>query len=223
MELAGGGGVGRPHEVVAAIVNMMVPTAKSWVRRDRGTVTRSTVVVPRERCRWTGAQWLLSTTEGAAMCWQCDNPNGTTDDYLDILRDIIKDHGWAVQFVENDKRPYAYTVGLHDMGLPELLITGMPAQASARVLNSLAHQITEDGTFLQPAMHIDYQDEFLFEVVEVEHPDVHLKFAVELCSPRIRAFQLVWTDDRGRWPWDRGWSHGRCRQPVLGVRKLLPE
>ncbi|CDP86186.1 hypothetical protein BN975_02751 [Mycolicibacterium farcinogenes] len=157
------------------------------------------------------------------MCWQCDNPNGTRDEYLDSLRDIIKDHGWVVQFVESDKRPFAYTVGLHDLGLPELLITGMQAKTSARVLNSLAHGIVDEGTFLHPAMHIDYQDEFLFEVVEVDHPDVHLKFAVELCSPRIRAFQLVWADDHGRWPWDPGWSHGRRRQPVLGVRKMLSE
>jgi hypothetical protein len=155
------------------------------------------------------------------MCWQCDNPHGTIDEYLDSLRDTIKDHGWAVQFVESERRPFAYTVGLHDMGLPELLMTGLQSRTSARLLNSIAHQIVDDGTILQPAMHIDYQGEFLLEVVEVEHPDVHLKFAVALCGAQIRAFQLVWTDDRRRWPWDRGWSHGRRRQPVLGTRSPI--
>lgn len=155
------------------------------------------------------------------MCWQCDNPNGTTDQYLDELREIIADHGWAVQYVEDRSRPFAYTVGLTDRGLPELLITGMPAQKSARMLNSIAHQIVDDGMRLRPAVHIDYQGELLLEVVEVEHPDVHLKFAVRLCQNTIRAYQLVWTDDRRRWPWDRGWGHGRRRQPVLGVRTPL--
>lgn len=148
------------------------------------------------------------------MCWQCDNPQGTIDDYLQILREIVRDHGWAVQFVEGEQRPFAYTVGLHDKGLPELLITGLPPQTSARLLNSIAHQIVDDGVALHPAMRIDYQNEFLLEVVEVDHPDVHLKFAAALCSPQIRALQLVWTDDRRRWPWDRGWAHGRRRQPV---------
>ncbi|MGA9675216.1 MAG: DUF4262 domain-containing protein [Mycobacterium sp.] len=156
------------------------------------------------------------------MCWQCDNPHGTTDEYLDSLRDTIADHGWVVQFVESEQRPFAYTIGLHERGLPELLITGLQAQTSARLLNSIAHQIVDDGTTLQPAMHIDYQGEFLLEVVEVEHPDVHLKFAVSLCGGDIRAYQLVWTDDHRRWPWDRGWSHGRRRQPVLGIRTPLP-
>lgn len=157
------------------------------------------------------------------MCWQCDNPQATIDDYLDILRGIIDDHGWAVQFVEEERRPFAYTVGLHRKGLPELLITGLRAQTSARLLNSIAHQIVDDGTVLRPAMHIDFQGEFLLEVVEVEHPDVHLTYSCRLYGAKVQAFQLVWTDDRRRWPWDRGWSHGRRRQPVLGMRSPQPE
>lgn len=152
------------------------------------------------------------------MCWQCDNPQATTEDYLDVLRAIIRDHGWAVQFVESERRPFAYTVGLHERGLPELLITGLPPHTSTRLLNSIAHYIDEDGVVLQPAMHIDHQGEFLLEVVEVDHPDVHLKFAVGLFGPQIRALQLVWTDDDRYWPWDRGWADGRRRQPVLGRR-----
>ncbi|WP_099023634.1 DUF4262 domain-containing protein [Mycolicibacterium palauense] len=152
------------------------------------------------------------------MCWQCDHPDGTIEEYLDILRSTIRRHGWAVQFVESERRPFAYTIGLHSRGLPELLITGLQPQTSARLLNSMAHQIVDDGIDLQPAMRIDFQGEFLLEVVEVEHPDVHLTFAVALCGEQVSAHQLVWTDDNRRWPWDRGWSHGRRRQPVLGVR-----
>jgi hypothetical protein len=156
------------------------------------------------------------------MCWKCDNPNGTTEDYLDELRETISGHGWAVQFVEHDKRPFAYTIGLHDRGLPELLISGLPPDIATRVLNSIAHMIVDDGTVLAPAMHIDYQDRFLIEVVEVEHPDVHLKFAVKLCGSDVRALQLVWADTRGRFPWEPGWGQGRRRQPVLGVRSPIP-
>jgi hypothetical protein len=157
------------------------------------------------------------------VCWQCDNPHRTTDDYLDTLREIITDHRWAVQYVEGEERPFSYTIGLTDLGLPELLITGLPAQTSARLLNSMAHDTVADGTALRPAMHIDYQSEFLLEVVEVEHPDVHLVFAVGLFGPKVRALQLVWTDDFRHWPWDRGWAHGRRRQPVLGIRSPRPQ
>ena len=156
------------------------------------------------------------------MCWQCDNPDRTLDDYLDVLREIIDGHQWAVQFIENEDRPFAYTVGLTDLGLPELLITGLPPRTSLRLLNSVAHDMVDDGTILRPAMHIDFQSEFLLEVVTVDHPDVHLRCAVAICGPEVRALQLVWTDDFRRWPWDRGWSHGRRRQPVFGVRSPVP-
>ena len=156
------------------------------------------------------------------MCWQCDNPHRTTDDYLDVLREIIDGLQWAVQYVEDEDRPFAYTIGLTDLGLPELLITGLPPRTSGRLLNSLAHDMVDDGTVLRPAMHIDYQSEFLLEVVKVDHPDVHLRFAVAICGPEVRALQLVWADDFRRWPWDRGWSDGRRWQPVFGIRSPVP-
>jgi hypothetical protein len=151
------------------------------------------------------------------MCWQCDNPNGTTEEYFDELRATIRTHGWAVQSVEDDRRPYAYTIGLHDRGLPELLVTGMPQQRAACLLNSAAGA-TVDGRVFTPGAHIAMGDGPLVEIVEVAHPDAHMNFAVALGGPDVRALQLVWCDERGRWPWAAGWGHGRRRQPVLGVR-----
>ncbi|GAS91983.1 uncharacterized protein RMCB_6079 [Mycolicibacterium brisbanense] len=78
------------------------------------------------------------------MCWQCDNPNGTIEEYLDGLCATIDDHGWAVQSVQSDKRPFCYTVGLHRHGLSELIITGMAAHAAARLLNSIPGGATAD-------------------------------------------------------------------------------
>ena len=76
------------------------------------------------------------------MCWMCDHPGSTIEDYLDELRSTILEHGWAVQFVESDRTPYAYTIGLHDCGLPELLVTGLPPQRAARLLNRVAEMTT---------------------------------------------------------------------------------
>ncbi|HTI78462.1 MAG TPA: DUF4262 domain-containing protein [Mycobacterium sp.] len=151
------------------------------------------------------------------MCWQCDNPNGTTEEYLDELRASIRIHGWVVQSVDGDRLPFAYTIGLHDRGLPELLVTGMSGENAARVLNDVAVAALGGRVFL-PGAHIAVGDGPLLEIVEVDHPDAHLNFAVALGGPDIRALQLVWPDERGRWPWAAGWGQGRRRQPVLGVR-----
>jgi len=155
------------------------------------------------------------------MCWQCENPEATTEAYLASLRTKVTQHRWAIQYVEGD-RPFGYTIGLHPKGLPELLITGLPPNTSARLINSIAHQTVDDGMTLRPGTHIDYQGEFFLEVVEVDQPDVHLVFAAGLFGAGVRAVQLVWTDDYRRWPWDRGWSNRGRRQPVLGVRSPAP-
>jgi hypothetical protein len=151
------------------------------------------------------------------MCWKCDHPNATVNDYLDELRKTMLESGWAVQYVEGGRAPFAYTVGLHDCGLPELLITGVSAQRATRLLNTVAGN-TLAGRTLTPGQKIAVQSGPLVEVVEVTNPDVHLKWAVAFGGPKVRALQLVWADGRGRWPWAAAFSDGRGRQPVLGVR-----
>jgi uncharacterized protein DUF4262 len=151
------------------------------------------------------------------MCWQCDHPNATVDDYLDELRRTMREHGWAVQYVESDRTPFGYTVGLHDCGLPELLITGVPAQRAERLLNTVARDMM-DGKALSPGQKIAVRSGPLVEAVEVANPDAHMTWAVAFGGPEVRALQLVWADGRGRWPWAAAFSDGRGRQPVLGVR-----
>jgi hypothetical protein len=151
------------------------------------------------------------------MCWQCDHPGATTDDYIALLRETIRKHGWAVQYVEHDQRPYAYTIGLHDWSMPELLVTGLAPHEAAGLLNWSAAHIVR-GLGLTPGQQFTDPRGRHLEVVEVDHPNAHMDFAVALCGPDVRALQLVWADTRGRWPWQPGWGHGRRRQPVLGVR-----
>jgi hypothetical protein len=59
------------------------------------------------------------------MCWMCDHPGSTVDDYLAEIRKKIRGRGWTVQYVEDDRVPYAYTIGLTRLGLPEFLMTGI--------------------------------------------------------------------------------------------------
>jgi hypothetical protein len=144
----------------------------------------------------------------------------TYQDYLDHMRALMVRHGWAVQQVEGDRihPPYAYTLGLTDCGLPELVITGMALSRAARLLNRVAeHTIHAEP----PAAgeQIPLVGGPLVEIVELPHPDAHLDTAVALFGRTLRALQLVWADDRGRWPWERGFRGGRGGQPVLGPRQ----
>jgi poly-beta-hydroxyalkanoate depolymerase len=71
------------------------------------------------------------------MCWMCDHPGSTRDDYLDYIRDMIACCGWGIQGVERSEPhpPWAYSVGLTLADRPELVVTGMSLRRGARLLN----------------------------------------------------------------------------------------
>jgi len=153
------------------------------------------------------------------MCWMCDNPTATREDYVGQIGRIIAETGWAVQFVERDRLrpPYAYTIGLTSYLKPELVATGMPAQRSAKLLNQVAsHVLHADAP--EPGEQIQLIDGPLIEIVEVQVPQAHLLLVGEFYGVPYRALQVVHADDRGHWPWDTGYRGIRGGQPVLGPR-----
>ncbi|OBY30388.1 DUF4262 domain-containing protein [Mycolicibacter kumamotonensis] len=151
------------------------------------------------------------------MCWMCDHPEATVADWLDEIDDTKTRCGWAVQYVEDDRRPYAYTVGLTDYGLPELLVSGVSPRRAARMLSRFAEQFVRRGA-PTPGEQLTMLGGSLVEIVEVEQPGVHMYVAAAFYGDRARALQLVWADGRGHWPWVSSFSAGRRAQPVFGVR-----
>ncbi|HET6285565.1 MAG TPA: DUF4262 domain-containing protein [Amycolatopsis sp.] len=155
------------------------------------------------------------------MCWHCDNPGKSRSDYLiEEVRPLIRKYGWMVQTVERGSTQpgFAYTVGLTDAGLPELVVTGLRERRSGQLLNYFAQQVVrsgppEAGEVLPAAVGWP-----AFEVVPLSSPSAHLLTAVLLYGEDIRALQLVYEDEHGKWPWDREFRGGTGGQPVLGVR-----
>jgi hypothetical protein len=156
------------------------------------------------------------------MCWKCDHPEATTQEWLDVLGQTVDEHGWAVQFVESEHRPFAYTIGLHSRGLPELLVTGMSPERATLTLNSVADYLVNGGRPV-PGDFISIGDEVELCVVQVEHPDAHVNMAIALYGSDVQALQLVWADDNGHRPWCAEFSNGDVRQPVFGVRVEPPD
>jgi hypothetical protein len=151
------------------------------------------------------------------MCWLCDHPEATREDYHDVLRRTVREHGWAVQYVEDDRIPFAYTVGLHEAGVPELLVTAVSPERARRLLNSVAHYTVRERV-PAPGDTINLPDGWHGEFVKVAQPDAHMTFAVELYGSDVRALQIVWRDKQGHSPWCPDFNIGGLRQPVLGVR-----
>ncbi len=158
------------------------------------------------------------------MCWQCDHPDATYEDYLAHLRRTISRCGWAIQGVERSgiHPPWAYTVGLTRACCPELVVTGMPFTKAATLLNGVADHVMHAGP-PEPGQQVELRGGLLIEIVEVTEPTAHLLMAVAVYGPRIQARQIVHADYRGYWPWESGYrGSGRGGQPVLGTRATPP-
>ena len=79
------------------------------------------------------------------MCWECDHPESSHQDYLDHMQGLIDRFGWAVVGVEDDgiHPPVAYTLGLTPRGRPELAVTGLPPRRSTWLLNAVASYVLD--------------------------------------------------------------------------------
>jgi Domain of unknown function (DUF4262) len=153
------------------------------------------------------------------MCWQCDHPEASWQDYLAHLRELLEQHCWIVQGVQRERqRPaYAYTIGLAAHGRPELAVTGLPYEQAAGLLNGAARHALLTDT-LRPGERLSLRGSPVTEIVRIAEPGVHLPAAAGINGPRFTALQLVYADERGHWPWDTSFRRGQGGQPVLGAR-----
>lgn len=122
--------------------------------------------------------------------------------------------------VEDDRRPFSYSIGLHRRGQPELLVTGLPPRHATWLLNTFAKRISPRNPVAGERYSLPARARV--EVVDVEQPDAHMGFTIAIEGPAVRAIQLVWADDRGRWPWAPDFDGGDFFQPVLGRRAAQP-
>ncbi|SDF96469.1 protein of unknown function [Lentzea fradiae] len=161
------------------------------------------------------------------MCRDCDHradhPADRMAEHLATLRRCIDARGWAVQVLDRNRAhpPWAYTVGLTLLGLPELVTTGLPVLAAGRLLDDVAEHFTHTCV-PTPGRQFSLPGGPELEVVRVARPWAHLLVSVRLFGEGIEALQLVHADAAGRWPWDAEYAGLPGGQPVLGVRARAP-
>jgi hypothetical protein len=149
------------------------------------------------------------------MCWQCETRDDDIAEHLDEIHAAVQEHGCVIKCVDDAKHPFAYTTGLHQLGLPELIATGVETERALVLLDHFVYETKSKGP-LRPGERLDFLGIATIEVVKVDHPDVHLGLAVALYGSDIRAVQLAWTDLMGCWPWEPAYDD--TPQPLLGVR-----
>lgn len=139
--------------------------------------------------------------------------------YLSHLRGLIENGEHAVQGVMGDASGpgWAYTIGLHAAGLPELIVIGaltFPDQHG--VLNQLADEMRRHGPPQPGERRSGILVGFEISFMEVEDPSTHRFAVANRLQSDFRALQVVWPDHDNRFPWEPGCAITASDQPLLG-------
>lgn len=139
------------------------------------------------------------------------------------LRATIERLGWAVTYVhgEDGHPPFGYTIGLTEHGNPELIMFGTTQDTTAYALNELARRFRVEG-MLGTGAPVGFEaTAHRVWLVPVRDSSEHLLWANRRYrdpdGPPIPAWQAVYDDRHGRFPWDAGYTLPPGLQPVLGT------
>jgi hypothetical protein len=174
---------------------------------------------PRNR-RWRMPMPRVS----ADYCHECAlGPEGAAEQ----RGQMINRYGWVVigvyADVERNEPPMAYTVGLiENFDHPELIIFGLPMGVGHTALNILVRSFVRPGGRVPLDQPLDRVFQGLPVVAKALDPAVAARYALN-AERRARArslplsvVQIVWTDPKGRFPWDCAYDRSFDRmQPRL--------
>lgn len=121
------------------------------------------------------------------------------------LDELIDTHGWAIMFVAG-RGLVAYTVGLsRTFGLPELVLSGLDADISHELLNSVAVRLTQGTLALKEGALYDEVFEGFFarfrKLSTAEVSELRMALALAPDGAELTAWQLHWPDPQGKF-WD---------------------
>lgn len=146
------------------------------------------------------------------------------------IDDLVAAGSWLVVNVGPDpaRTPpatgFAYTIGLTEHGLPELLIAGLLPDIGQAVLNELGRRMRSSGPFKAGNIVRDALQGGL-PIAFVDIPDGALPIAnARYEAAGYSAMQVFWPDEEGRLPWEAGANPSMAapQQNLHGLGKSDP-
>ncbi len=145
----------------------------------------------------------------------------------------IERGGLFIPYVLSDGRsaPWAYTIGLTEVGHPELVLYGADEESTARFLNWIGHRIVHHGERLpvgrQARELAGAPIRYLPVPAEVVRRTDVVLWAVDYygslrrSTGPVEALQCMWADRHGLFPWQAGFDESDGSK--WGAMPLLDE
>ncbi|GAB3078914.1 DUF4262 domain-containing protein [Nocardioides zeae] len=131
-----------------------------------------------------------------------------SDDFIDHVRAQVRSHGvFLIHVHEDEDGPgWTYTVGLHALGHPEIVLFGPDQESAKLMLNDLAFRVVDGVERFDEPVVIEGYIGSPYEVAVLPFPaeqhDDHLGIAMGVAGEELTAVQLVVTGRDHRWPWE---------------------
>ena len=152
-------------------------------------------------------------------CFSCGREPAEVDAHID---QVIDGAGHIVMGIQADP-PFAYTAGLWEKGMPELIMFGLSGPTSMAILNRVVDHIKtngmiQDGDLLDDIATMPTKIGAVHDRHVVEHFKVAFerieRVKAEVAAPY--ALQIIWPDTQGRFPGDPLFEDRfSARQPLL--------
>jgi hypothetical protein len=155
----------------------------------------------------------------------------------------IEQYGWSFMFVDADKvsgmESFSYTIGFEKTyAHPEIIIFGLPAEISHKILSAIAAAIKENETMPlhEPVENIIGNDlKVIFKPLDHDLYADYLSIAIEAYGTYdFRTQIMLWPDKEGKYPFESGYDTKAQRSakkaisasdnfdvPALGLVKKL--
>lgn len=139
--------------------------------------------------------------------------------FLDHMRTIIDEVGWAVQGVLPEPEVhfgFAYTVGLTARSRPELWVATLDPRVAAAMLNVVAQALLEDRVHPGATLDIGWSVPVRIRgPVDRDAAEVNVARALYPPPVGVAVWQVLWPDAHGTFPDEVGYPSARMPQRVL--------
>lgn len=149
------------------------------------------------------------------------------NEFYDNVATLIEEHDFATLGIVDADVPFFYTIGLHERGLPELLIIAPRAPTSmvtdfALLINVFGHKMIERGRAFDHGELIDISGRSRCMYVNANDPRAKTDYCVQAVryyhdDEALRVGQILLPDKRRRFPNDARCAAPFNLQPVLCV------
>ena len=153
-------------------------------------------------------------------CGSCGTSSSVSWGQIKLLDYIIRQNGFGIVYAFDSTPHYAYTVGLlKTWNHPELIVFGLDQEMSHDILTETVALIKEGASFEK-----DENTELTVKCVSVTFIEVPLHIVAHYLDRAeayyegrpFKAFQILWADDKGRFP-----SDGECSDDVKRLQPVL--